>query len=93
MNEREPQRIDGGWLVKTVGAYDIQVIKLSSCARVVAQHHDDPPRTPSAYWCYYGPAKTTAAILAALAWDGALDTEPAGASRSFDDRSRSHPRR
>ena len=87
----DPVPIPGGWLIKTVGPYDIQVRVLMSCARIVAQHQDDPPDTPSAYWCYYGATKTASAVLAAQAWDGRPDTVPAGSQRAYDGRQRVHP--
>jgi len=80
------QHVDGGWLIKTVGGYRVLVKSLLGCARIVCQHVDDPPNTPTAYWCYYGPARVTAAMLAAQAWDGRLGTAPAGAQRSYDGR-------
>ena len=87
----ELERIDGGWLVKRVGDYEVQLVEMFSCARIIAQHVDDPPRTPSAYWCYYGPSRLVAATLAARAWDGSLESAPAGAQRSYDARRRLHP--
>lgn len=41
------------------------------------------PRTYDRFWCYQ---KGGAAILAALAWDGADDTEPVGWIKAWDQR-------
>lgn len=71
--------IFGGFRVKTVGAYHVDVLRMLVNWRLVT--------TPVAFpdvvdrgWCYLGtgPVSFVAVVLAANAWDVADDTEPAG---------------
>jgi len=65
--------LPGGWLVKSVGGWQIQVRRLR-LFRVVEVPEIDT-RDAGRYWCY---VTFEAAVLAAAAWDGGPDTEPVG---------------
>lgn len=58
----------------------IEVVLFSDRVIVVPKR---APRTYDRFWCYQ---KGGAAIFAALAWDGADDTEPVGWIKSWDQR-------
>jgi hypothetical protein len=73
------QPCDGGFRVKETETHLIAVVRMLFNWRVA--------RTPKADlmtydrgWCYAGtgPASFIAAVLAAMAWDGADETEPEG---------------
>lgn len=75
--------------VKTVGDYHIEVISMAFNWRVHTVLVDGFPWTWSArFWCYQGRGRDSflAAVLAAQAWDGGNDTEPAGWVKSWDGR-------
>jgi hypothetical protein len=78
--------IEGGWRVKATDEHYIDVVEMSSCARITEQIKDFPRLTWRRYWCYYGPARVAAAVLAANAWDAGDDTEPVGWGASWDGR-------
>lgn len=71
--------IDGGWHVKDLpNGRCVDVLPMIYNYRVVRsdQHHTGYDRG----WCYQGtgPATLLTATTAALAWDGADNTEPGG---------------
>ena len=75
--------------VKTVGEHHIELIPMLYNWRLHTIRVDAHPMDWSVrYWCYQGrdQAAFVAAVLAALAWDGADDTEPAGWIKSWDGR-------
>lgn len=77
------------WRVKTVGGWHIEVLPMLLNWRVHTIAVDAGPIGWShRYWCYAGRGQATfvAAVLAAAAWDGADDTEPAGWVKSWDGR-------
>ncbi len=74
-------KIDGGWRIKenTAGTHYVDLLQMIVNHRVVLTPKDDE----SCYvrhWCFSG--NTTQDLLraftAAIAWDGALDSEPVG---------------
>jgi hypothetical protein len=75
--------------VKTVGDFHIEVMPMLTNWRL---HTIRVGRYPwewsERFWCYKGrgPESFTAALLAAHAWDGADDTEPAGWIKAYDGR-------
>lgn len=73
--------IDGGWRVKVndAGTHYIDVLTMMFNYRV-ALTPIDLPYEYVRHWCYAGrdPGTLLIAAAAALAWDGALDTEPVG---------------
>lgn len=76
-------RPDGtAWRVQETETAYIEVAPMMFNDRVMVVPKDSP-FTYGRYWCYQ---KGGAAILAALAWDGADDTEPVGWIKSWDQR-------
>lgn len=76
MTQRIPPALDkvpGGWRVKVVDGWQIQVRRLR-LFRVV-EVPEAETRAIGRYWCF---ASFEAAVLAASIWDGAHDTEPVG---------------
>jgi hypothetical protein len=73
------EHIDGGWRVKTAGTHYLDVMRQIWNWRLVTTPLDDPLGYDRG-WCYAGtgPASFLAAVLAAMAWDGADGTEPEG---------------
>lgn len=69
----------GGWRVKETPTHWIDVIPMIFNWRVVTVPKAFPLLVDRG-WCYQGtgPAAFTAAVLAALAWDGSDESEPAG---------------
>lgn len=72
-------RIDGGYRIKETATHYIDVMEMIFNWRIVTT----PIACPMVYdrgWCYQGIglAGFLPAALAALAWDGSDDTEPAG---------------
>ncbi len=73
--------IDGGWRVKTNSAgthyVDIMVMLYNYRIALTPIAH---PLEIDRHWCYAGHGRRTLlrAAAAALAWDGALDTDPVG---------------
>lgn len=74
------ERLDfGGWRVKETATHYVEVIPMLYNWRLVRT----PKVSPLTYdrgWCYQGtgPATFTTVVLAAWAWDGSDETEPAG---------------
>lgn len=70
---------DGGYRVKETATHYVDVTRMIYNWRV-CRTPKDFPETYDRGWCYAGtgPTSFTAAVLAAMAWDGADDTEPAG---------------
>ena len=68
-----------GYLVKTAGSIRIEVWRMLVNWRIVTTPID-APGWPIRGWCYRGLGAGTfvAAVIAAHAWDGSDDTEPAG---------------
>ena len=71
--------IDGGVRIKATDAYHIDVLTMLYNFRIVTT----PKAAPLVWdrgWCYFGNDEATfvRAVLAALAWDGSDDSEPAG---------------
>ena len=66
---------------ETEAAY-IEVVPMLFNDRIIVVPKS-APRTYDRYWCYQ---KGGAAIFAALAWDGADDTEPVGWIKTWDQR-------
>ena len=66
---------------ETASAY-IEVVPMLFNDRIIVVPKS-APYTYDRYWCYQ---KGGAAILAALAWDGADDTEPVGWIKTWDQR-------
>lgn len=69
----------GGWRVKETATHYVEVIPMIYNWRIVRT----PKASPLTYdrgWCYEGtgPETFSAVVLAAWAWDGGDDTEPAG---------------
>ena len=65
--------IRGGWRVKTVDGWEIQVRQLR-LFRIIEVPVADR-RTIGRFWCY---DTFEAAVLAAAAWDGSPASEPVG---------------
>lgn len=76
-------RPDGTALrIKETETHYIEVVPMAFNDRIVMTPKSTP-YTYDRYWCFdRGPA----AVLAALAWDGATDTEPVGWIKSWDQR-------
>lgn len=76
-------RPDGTALrIKETETHYIEVVPMFFNDRIVTTPKN-LPLTYDRYWCFRrGPA----AVLAALAWDGATDTEPVGWIKSWDQR-------
>jgi hypothetical protein len=80
LGEIKLERQDYGvWRVKETGTHWIEVVPMIYNWRVVRT----PKSCPLGYdrgWCYQGtgPDAFIAAVLAAWAWDGSDETEPAG---------------
>lgn len=73
--------IDGGWRIKknTADTHYVDVLQMLLNYRIVLTPVDDD----SCYvrhWCYSGntPSDFLRTMLAAIAWDGSLDTDPVG---------------
>lgn len=73
--------IDGGWRVKTndAGTHYIDIMVMIPNYRIATTPVDDP-WFMDRHWCYAGRSLQTLvrAVGAAMAWDGAEDTEPEG---------------
>jgi hypothetical protein len=70
---------DGGFRVKTTATHHIEIMPMIFNYRLVTIPVDDPMFVDRG-WCYVGtgPEAFSAAVLAAMAWDGSDDTEPGG---------------
>ncbi len=70
---------DIGYLIKYTGTHLIHVVPMIYNWRVTRTPKGDL-YGPDRAWCYYGTGQDVfvKAVLAALAWDGADDTAPAG---------------
>lgn len=77
--ETEITAIDGGFRVKEAGAHQIDVLRMIWSWRIVRTPKASP-ETYDRHWCYAGTSWVTlvTAVQAALEWDGADGTEPAG---------------
>lgn len=66
-------RIPGGWRLKTEDGHHLHVLvqRLYRLAEVPVAE----PRDQGRFWCY---TTLEAAVLAGMAWDISVDTEPAG---------------
>jgi hypothetical protein len=73
--------IDGGWRVKMndAGTHYIDVFIMLFNYRIAATPTDNPYLVDR-HWCYAGRGRDALlrCVLAAMAWDGAQDTEPEG---------------
>jgi hypothetical protein len=69
----------GGFRVKETETHWVDVVPMIYNWRL-ARTPKDSPLTYDRGWCYYGTgtASFTAAVLAAMAWDGADDSSPDG---------------
>lgn len=72
-------KIDGGYRVKTVGNYHVDVLSMIFNWRISVSHVD-APGWPVRGWCYQGTglAGLLPCALAAIVWDGMANTEPPG---------------
>ncbi len=74
-------QIDGGYRIKenAVGTHYVDILAMIVNYRIVLTPKDDPTCYVR-YWCYSGNdlAAFIVVMLAAFAWDGALDSEPLG---------------
>jgi hypothetical protein len=80
----ELTEIDGGYRVKTTETHHLDVLRMLYNWRLVTTpigHEDGWDRG----WCYFGAgdASFRNAVLAAWAWDGSSDTEPAGYDKAL----------
>lgn len=77
-------RCDGGYRVKETETHWVDVVRMIYNWRVARTPKDAPWRYDRG-WCYAGtdPASFITAVLAALAWDGADSTEPAGWNKNI----------
>lgn len=66
--------VTGGYRVKTVDGWHIDLVPLMRSHRIVERPAARPEHYER-YWCYQSAA---AAALAAAAWDGSAETEPVG---------------
>jgi hypothetical protein len=78
------QPCDGGYRVKETETHYIEVVRMIYNWRLATT----PKHSPMTYergWCYAGtgPVSFTAAVLAAMAWDGADGTEPEGWNKNI----------
>lgn len=75
------------WIVVETDASWIDLRKMLVNYRLVEVHKAEP-QSYQRSWCYQGlsQASFTTAVLAAKAWGGDLDTEPAGWLKSWDGR-------
>jgi hypothetical protein len=46
----------GGWRVKEVDGYYVDVVPTRRSARILWQDAELPPRSPQRAWCYFGMA-------------------------------------
>jgi hypothetical protein len=75
---------DGGYRVKDTGTHWVDVTRQIYNWRICRIPRNSP-MTWDRGWCYAGtgPASFTAAVLAAMAWDGADGSEPAGWNKNI----------
>lgn len=73
--------IEGGYRIKTVGDYNVDVVLFGESARISLTHLGMPYGTWDAVYCYYGPERLRRAVYAANEWDGSPVSEPAGYDR------------
>lgn len=75
--------IPGGYRIKTVGDWRIDVVIFTGSARISTSLIDSSYGTWQDVYCYYGAKRLMNAVMSANIWSGEEGTEPEGYDRAW----------